>query len=80
VYLLLKTFLLHEKNVVDSEISKIGPVIFASVAEQDISCHAAMWEILLLMLRNFPHAWQKINPQKHFFPKLWSTLKKYVCP
>jgi hypothetical protein len=75
VYALLKSVLLRAPALARAELARLATPVFAAVADKDAACHAHMWELLLVLARDYPQCWHAVNVSKHFFPRLWATLR-----
>ncbi|KAL8129875.1 hypothetical protein V2J09_019030 [Rumex salicifolius] len=76
VYSVLRSFIKRAPQVLcESDIKNLSSAIYGSFQEKDPSCHAPMWETIVLFSKQFPASWSYINFQKIMLNRFWQFLR-----
>jgi hypothetical protein len=62
-------------ELIEPNLSTISPLILGCFNETDPAVHETMIESLITFMKQFPEAWNFVQPWKEVFPRLWTFLK-----
>ena len=64
------------KEVIDTQISQLAPLVHNLVGEDNSQLQAILWRDALFNIgKNYPNSWEATNIKKNFLPKLYQALK-----
>lgn len=58
-----------------SNLEIVGGIVLGSFSDKDPSCHAAMWDMVLLVSQKYPQTWDTVSVCKFVLPRLWAFLR-----
>lgn len=75
-YSLLGSFIKNVPEVFgEGDIRCLAPALLGVFKENNPTCHASMWEAVLLFSRKFPQSWVYVNVHKSVLNHLWPFLR-----
>jgi hypothetical protein len=59
----------------DNDLKTIAGIILGSFSEKDPSCYTALWDMVLLVSKEYPEVWDTTCVRKFVLPRFWSFLR-----
>lgn len=75
-YAVLRSFMKNVPHVFnEGNLKTLAAPILGAFQEKDPSCHALMWDVVLIFSKSFPDCWNFLNAQKIVLNRLWHFLR-----
>ena len=59
----------------ENDLTTVAGIVLGSFSEKDPSCYIALWDMILLVSKEYPEVWDTTSVHKFVLPRFWAFLR-----